>query len=364
MLIIMTAGIITIYSASYVYAFRTNGSGSTDSFIDNHLLFIVIGIVTMLILELINYKSYRKIIWIIYTVLAGLLIVTKIYGIINGYPAARWIKVGGMSIQITEFVKIFIVYFVADYIASNRLYIYKANQGIIRPFFYILPILILTFIEPDLGTTIILVLISMTMLFIAGAKMRHIIVFSLLILLIVVFVSINFFPYQWDRLLHSSVNAQVLNGERGIGSGGLIGKGIGHSTEKYSMTQSFTDFIFVTFGEEFGMIGMILLLLSYWMLFYYILINARFVKDEFGRFYLVGFALYLFLQVLINISGVLAITPVKGLTVPLLSYGGSSTIATLIGFGIVLNIIKTAPKLGEKNEDNRNKINNRTNIQK
>ncbi len=344
MLVIMIAGIITIYSASYVYAYRNNPK-STDSFIKNHFMYIVIGIIFMLLMELVNYKSYQNILWPLYLILSGLLILTKIYTLINGEKIGRWLVIGGFSIQITEFVKIFIIYFMANYISSNRLKISQFTTGITKPFLEISIILLLTFIQPDLGTTIILFLISGTMLFIAGAKVKHLIFVALIVFIIMGMFSFYFYSYQWDRIFHSSTNEQVLNGERGIASGGIIGKGIGKGSEKYTMTQSFTDFILVTFGEEFGMIGLILLLLCYWAIFYYILVNVKFIKDEFGRFYLVGFALYLFLQVLINVSGVLNIIPDKGLTIPLLSYGGSSTIATLLGFGIALNIIRNTTRL-------------------
>ncbi len=347
MLTIMIVGIITIYSASYVYAYRNNAK-STNSFINNHMLYIFVGILLMFVAEFLSYKTYRNFLTGIGIVLSVMLVVTKVYGIFNGYPAARWITLFGFSIQITEFVKIYIIYYIADYIASNRLKISEFNKGVLIPLFKISPLLILTFIEPDLGTTIILFLISITMLYLAGAKFKYIVGVVIILLIVIIVLSVSFFPYQWDRLLHSHTNQQVLNGERGLGSGGIIGKGLGKGTEKYTMTQSFTDFIFVTFGEEWGMIGLMLLLLCYWLLFYYILSNIKFIRDEFGRFYLIGFALYLFVQVLINISGVLALTPVKGLTVPLLSYGGSSTIATLIGFGIALNIVKTTSGLSRK----------------
>ncbi len=345
MLTIMILGIITIYSASYVYAYRSNSKVSTDSFINKHLLYLVVGILLMIIFSVVNYNFYKNLLRAFYILLFALLIFTKVYGVFMGYSAARWIKIGEFSFQITEFVKIFIIYYIADYIASNRLKISRFYIGMVRPIAYISPLLLAVFIEPDLGTTIIIFFVTVTMLFIAGAKKRHILYVSIGLLLVVIVVSATFFPYQWERFFHSHTNEQVINGETGIGSGGIIGKGIGKGAEKYVMTQSFTDFIFVTFGEEFGMIGLILILLCYWALFYYILINVRFIMDEFGRFYMIGFALYLFLQVLINISGVLAITPMKGLTVPLLSYGGSSTIATLIGFGIALNIIKNTARL-------------------
>ncbi|MUV36219.1 putative lipid II flippase FtsW [Lentibacillus sp. JNUCC-1] len=342
---LLLIGIIMIFSASYVWA--EYKYDDAFFYVKRQLLFIGAGVAAMFILMKIPYTLFKQYAKIILAACFVLLIIVLIPGIgmIRG-GAQSWIGVGAFSIQPSEFMKLGLIIFLASYLSTHQKKITSLKKGFLPSLLLVFVAFGLIMMQPDLGTGVVLVLTCMTMIFAAGARLGHF--FGLAILGVIGFLGLIISaPYRISRIT-AFINPwedplgdgfQIIQSLYAIGPGSLLGVGIGNSLQKYFyLPEPQTDFIFSILGEELGFIGGTFVLFLFAVMFWRGIKIALEAPDTFGSFLALGIVSMLTLQVMINISVVIGLIPVTGITLPFLSYGGSSLTLTLCSVGILLNI--------------------------
>ena len=344
-ILISIFGIIMIYSASYIWAeYKYNDS---LKYVKNQALFFIIGVILMFIVSKIDYKIYLKkanIILIGCLILLVLVLIPGIGTVRNG--SQSWFGIGSFGVQPSEFTKLALIIFTSKYLMNNEKRIKEIKKGVLP----ILGVLFLTFglimLQPDFGTGMIIVVSIIGLLFVGGVSMKFFIGLGALgVVGITVLILIA--PYRLARIL-SFLNPwsdplgsgfQIIQSLYAIGPGGLFGFGFLNSRQKhFYLPEPQTDFIFSIISEEFGFLGIVIVA----ALFLTIIITgfkiSRNCKDLFGKYLSFGIMFQLSFQALLNLMVVVGLIPVTGVTLPFLSYGGSSLLITLCSIGIVLNI--------------------------
>ncbi|MBP7654245.1 putative lipid II flippase FtsW [Candidatus Dependentiae bacterium] len=339
-------GIIMIYSASGYYAYK-HLDAYPGYFAVKHLIFGLIGLVLLFLGNSINIESTRKYIGIGLLVIFILLILVLIPGIGNrAGGAARWIKIGFIKIQPSEFVKVFLIFFIANYIDRNRNDMDSFSKGFLPPMLIIAVLLGLIVKEPDFSTSLIIGTLSLTILFIGGVKIRYLLGLFLVGILIASAIVIHS-PYKLNRIKAwlnieadpLSKGYHITRSKLAICTGGFLGKGLSNSEVKIAgLPESHTDFIFAIMCEELGFAGIIFLLFFYLALIYRGIKVVLNINSQYLKFIAIGITLMLAMHVTINIGVVTGILPTTGITLPFLSYGGSSLIVFMFSMGILLNI--------------------------
>lgn len=341
--LVIGLGLTVLYSISAV---RTDGD---LSLFKKQLIVALGGLILMLVVSAINYRSWQSLSWILYSVTLLLLVVVLIFG--QKIHATRgWFSVGQWQFQPVEFAKLILVVVLASYFArrSRELNLfYNLIQSLVL---MALPVA-LVLAQPDFGSASILFLLWFSMLLIIGVRRRYVV--ALLILMISGLLIGWFFlfaPYQKARLMSfffpsERTMAQSYNVRQAIiaiGSGEITGRGLGSGTQSQLkfLPEAGTDFIFAVIGEELGFVGVAVLfgLLSIW---YYRVFRLLFkCRDEFASFILVGTAALMFIEIFISAGMSMGVVPVVGVPFPLLSAGGSSLLAHMVLIGIVAGIAR------------------------
>lgn len=331
-------------------------------FIRRQLIWWAISFIFFILASRINYHYYKgffsnSVIVILIVLLALVLIFgTEIGG------SKRWLSLWFFSIQPSEFVKIALVIL----FSSNLDRKYKDNKhikNIVFPSFFILCVVaILIFLEPDLGSVIVIGLIIFIVLFVGGLKFKHL--FGLGFIGLAVTVSFLFLEdYRIERIFafingireSGEVNFQISQSLIALGSGNLTGLGLHNSVQKYSyLPEAHTDFIFAIVGEELGLAGTILIVILFILFMFFGIRVCIKTKDYFGRVMAAGLTSIIIVPAIINISVVIGMVPVKGLALPFISFGGSSLLTSMISVGILLNISRhnTSPERIQNDLDN------------
>jgi cell division protein FtsW len=352
-LTLVIVGVIMVYSASaHLAARRFNNS---FYFAQKQMAFALLGLLVMSIFRFIPYQYYQR--WV-YWLLGGtflLLILVLIPGL--GFRmggASRWFRLGGISLQPAEFSKLVVAIFLSYYLTKHRDRIKTLIQGLVVPGAIVILLVGLILLEPDLGMAISLLMITGILLFVGGTRVRH------LLLAVLPLIPIGYFliwkvPYRKMRVLSYldpwkdplGSGFHLKHSFLAFGSGGFTGQGLGGSQQKlFYLPEPHTDFIFSIVGEEFGFLGVVFLATLYLVLVIKCLRLALKVKDLFGLYLTVGISIMIGFQAFINILVVMGLLPTKGLTLPFISYGGSSLLLNLICIGILMNI--SAQQQGEK----------------
>lgn len=339
-------GVIMVYSASMIWAMYK--TGSSEYFLTRQLIFFLLGLAAYFFIVKIDASIYQKkknIIILIAFVLLILVLIPGI-GIVRG-GARSWIGFGDFSFQPSEYVKLAMIIFTANYLEKNKEDITKLST--LLP---ILMVVILIFglimLEPDFGTGFILTLTILAMILISGIKKRY--TFMALIAGILVFlVLIISAPYRLQRIFAYldpyedplGSGFQIIQSLYAISPNGFFGRGLFKSFQKYYfLPEPQTDFIFAIIVEELGFIGGIFIIILFIILFYNGLLIAIRAKTLFQTYLASGIIFSIFIQFFINIGVVIGLLPVTGVTLPFLSYGGSSLIMNFIMMGILVNISK------------------------
>ncbi len=350
-LAIIGIGLLALYSASSV-----NVRVSQQVFYDQ-LLCVSIGLGIMYLLGNVDYRRFYDGAYIFYIVNVFLLIGVLVGGR-HALGARRWLEIAGLSFQPSEFAKLALILMLGRYFSNRRptlsFDLLSRTQiifkGLIIPFLLTSVLMILIFKQPDLGTSILLFGVFVIMLLVSGLEYHYLLTFLGLCLMAVPFCWKFLKPYQKDRLLvflnpnidPLGAGYTIIQSKIAVGSGQIFGKGwlAGTQNQLNFLPERHTDFIFSVIGEEWGLLGT--LLLGY---FYFLLIGCCFsiaeqVKDKFGTFVVIGIVSILALQVIINIGMVLGLFPVVGITLPFISYGRSSLLIFLVMMGFLLNLSK------------------------
>ena len=338
-------GVIMIYSASSIWAqYKFNDQ---FRFLKYQGLFFIIGTVFMYFASQINYKKYYKYsnkILIIGIVLLILVLIPGIGTVRNG--SRSWFGIGSFGIQPSEAMKLALIIFTIKNLINNLNNKKKKKKGVLPILILTLLIFAIIMLQPDFGTGTILVMTIIGMLFIGGLNLKIFVKFAITGLIGVVGL-VLIAPYRLKRILSFldpwsdplGSGFQIIQSMYSIGPGGLFGLGFGNSIQKhFYLPEPQTDFIFSIISEEFGFLGIIIISLLFITIFYNSIKISIKCRDSFGKYLSFGITFGLIFQTILNLSVVVGLLPVTGVTLPFLSYGGSSLIITMVSIGIILNI--------------------------
>ena len=337
--------ILTLSILSVFVMYSTDG-GEFLYHTKSHLTKLVVFFVLMLTISFFNIKFWHFCSYFLYGAIILLLIWVSIHGLkISG--SQRWIDLYFFVLQPSELMKIGIILCLAKY--YHRLSIEKVNSFLSISFaltIIIIPI-ILVISQPDLGTSVLIALSGLIILWLGGVKIKYFFLSFISFLISLPFIITNLQPYQKLRILTFldpdrdplGAGYQIIQSKIALGSGGFSGKGFLKGTQSYLdfLPEKHTDFIFTLFSEEFGFIGSVGLLLLYTIIILRIIQIGAISRSSFARLFCFGFAFAIFIYITVNLSMVLGLLPIVGSPLPIMSYGGSSMLATMIGFGIVMS---------------------------
>ncbi len=346
-LIIVSIGLLMVYSASNIWAqYKFD-----DSFyyIKRQGLFAVIGIIGMFVVSNIDYhvyeKHYKKL--LLGTLLLLILVLIPGIGSVRG-GSRSWFNFGIISLQPSELFKLAMIIYAAHYISEYYHELKKLKNAM--PLLFILALGFgLIMLQPDFGSAMVMACSIIIMLIVTPFPFKYFVGLGVLGVLGIVVMIISA-PYRLARITAYldpfadplGSGFQMIQSLYAIGPGGLLGVGFNNSIQKhFYLPEPQTDFIFAIFCEEFGLIGGAILIGLYGYLIYYVLKISSQTKDLFGCFLMIGIISLIGIQTLINLGVVVGLFPVTGVTLPLMSYGGSSLTITLIAIGILLNISKS-----------------------
>ena len=310
--------------------------------------FLLLGIAVMVFLSIVDYGEWRRFIIPIYVFTLAVLLLVIFRGQSGILGAQRWIQIGVFTFQPSEFAKVAVIITLAVVLSKEGRTL-DSWLDLAIPLGHIMPPMALIFIQPDLGTSLVFIAITVGMLFVAGIRWLHLAVLSLSGLIGTVLAFLFLFKeYQQQRLAIfldpwqdlQGMGWQIIQSKIAVGSGQFWGRGLFQGTQNQLdfLPEKHTDFIFSVIGEELGFLGAVALLAAYLFMIWKVFQVALEAKDLFGRLLCTGVASMLVFQLVVNVGMTISVMPVTGLPLPLISYGGSSLLATCIGMGLVLSV--------------------------
>ena len=338
-IIILILGIISSFAM-----YSTDG-GKFLYHTKSHILRFGIFFVLFLVLSFVQTKVWHRIGYIFYLVILFMLFWALYFGVtVSG--SQRWISLYVFNLQPSELMKIAIIISFAKFYHRTKSMEVNRIKNVVQPLVALTIPIFLVIAQPDLGTAILIAGTGISVMWLSGLKLKYFI-YSFLILMVTAPFAISLLkPYQKLRVLTFfnpdrdplGAGYQIIQSKIAVGSGGLAGKGFLKGTQGYLefLPEKHTDFIFTLFSEEFGFVGSIFLLILYVILIYRIILIGFKNKNYFGKLYCFGFASAIFIYVMVNMSMVLGILPIVGSPLPIMSYGGSSMLATMMGLSIVM----------------------------
>ena len=344
-LVVAGIGVIAVYNSSSIFSLENYGDSTR--FLRLHLVYLCLGAAVMATFMHVKPGFIRKLVYPGYLLGAALLVAVLVPEIgkeVGG--GRRWISVGGFAFQPSEYCKYMLVIYMAHFMMKKEDRMRSFWVGFFSPLLAGGLYVLLVFAEPDLGTSSLLLMVLFIMLFVGNAKIKYLLaVGAASVLLVGVAIAsagyrmkrITSFLDPWQDPLGSGY--QSVQSFMAFGLGGLYGSGLGNSSQKLLfLPQAHTDFIFSIIGEEFGFIGVtVVILLFLAILARCVSISFR-AEDAFSRYMVFGFTALITLQAALNMGIAVGLFPTTGLTLPLISYGGSSLVATLAAFGIILSV--------------------------
>ncbi|MDO9399135.1 MAG: putative lipid II flippase FtsW [bacterium] len=350
--VIIIFGLIMLASASSVASYNVYG----DSYFifKRQIFFLILSLFVYWFFSKIDYHKWKK--YAFFMLIFSIILLTLVFipGLRGDWGTAKsWINIFGFSLQPSEFVKITFLLYLAAWLESRKNKLTEITQGI-GPFLIAFSVLaLLMLLQPDVGTLFILTLTSFLVYFVGGGNIKHIL-FIVLIGILALAIMIHFKPYQADRfrcLIDSNYSRQdtcyqINQSLIAVGSGGLFGRGLGASRQKYSYLPEVSgDSIFAIIGEETGLIFSAILVILYLLLFYKGFLISKSAPDNFGKILAIGMVGWITFQAFINIGGMINLIPMTGVPLPFISRGGSSLMSALAAIGILVNISKQTKSL-------------------
>ena len=312
----------------------------------SHIIKFLLFFPMMIILSFFNVRFWHFISYVFYGIVLILLIWASLYGV-KASGSQRWVNLYIINLQPSELMKIAIIACLAKY--YHRIQIDKINsfQGILISIVILIIPIMLVISQPDLGTSILIALSGLVVIWLAGINVKYFVYSFLTLLISIPFVIGLLKPYQKLRILTFlnpdrdplGAGYQIIQSKIAVGSGGLTGKGFLKGTQSYLefLPEKHTDFIFTLFAEEHGFLGSLGLLLIYIIIIYRVLRIGAISRSYFAKLFCYGYGSAIFFYVVVNMSMVLGLLPIVGSPLPIMSYGGSSMLATMIGFAIVFS---------------------------
>jgi cell division protein FtsW len=349
-------GILMVYSSSALKGYLSQDA-DTFATVGPQIQWAILGLAAMLVMMRVDYRYLRLASVPLYLIAIALLIlvfVPSLNIVVGG--SARWLKLGPLpAVHPAEFAKLALVIYLAHWFAKRGRRVRGFWGGTVPFLIIVAPVIALVFKEPDLGTTGVITLTAFTIFFVAGANLFHLAVMAAGGALTMLMVGLQ--AYQSDRILvwqnpwldPLGKGFHTIQGLLALGVGGLLGTGLGAS--RVSVPNAFNDFIFAEVGQEFGLLGGIVVITLFLLLAYSGVRIALSAPDTFGALLAAGITAWLCLQAFINIGVVVALLPITGITLPFISAGGSSLIISFAAVGILLSISRETVEKGTWNDD-------------
>ena len=343
--VLAAVGLIMVFSASAVVA----GNRFHDSiyFLKRQFAWLMLGFLLLQVASRLDYAVWRRLALPLLGVTALCLIIVLIPSLgLMAKGARRWLKLGPFSLQPAELVKLVVILYLANYLTNKESRLQDFASGFLPPLVIVGLLSGLVLLQPDLGTVVVIGTVTMGLLFLAGAPLRYL-GGLVLIAMPVAGALILGSPYRRQRLMTfmapwkdpTDSGFQVTQSFLAFGSGGPFGVGLGESKQKlFFLPEAHTDFVLALVGEELGFLGTVAIMALFAMLVLKGFQIAGRAREPFGRYLALGIALLFGVQSLINAGVVTGLLPTKGLTLPLVSYGGSSLMVSLLCIGILLSI--------------------------
>ena len=344
-------GLLMVYSSSFIYAQERTGDGF--AFIRKQLLFASLGFTSLVVVCRVDYRKWFD--WAYPVLGLAILLLGAIFipGIgARAGGAQRWLRLGGLGFQPAEFAKFAVVIFVAAQLERKKDRLKKIIPGVISNFFVPLPALVLLMLQPDFGTTVMITVVTFCLMYMAGVPKKYLLTSLGLAITAGVYLALGT-AYRRQRVMTfldpwrdpSGKGFQILQSFVGLHNGRLWGVGLGNGKEKlFYLPEAHNDFIFSVIGEELGFLGIGALIFAYLYFIYRGLrigLNCKTkYQDGFGMLLATGITLALGLQGFVNMAVVLGLVPTKGLTLPFISYGGSSLLIDLFAVGVLLSVAR------------------------
>ncbi|MCW5785148.1 MAG: putative lipid II flippase FtsW [Nitrospirales bacterium] len=338
-------GLVMVFSASGVMA--ENKFTNATYYLQRQIVWMLLGFGVLLVGSFIDYRQWKR--WIPMVVggcIVGLLLVLAVGPQING--ARRWLALGFFSIQPTEMAKLAVVLYLAGFLSNPQRRVTDWQRGFLPPVAMVGIMCGLIVVEPDLGSTVVISLVFVSMMYLAGARVRHLAYLGGPMIL-GVGALIWMSPERWERMTtfmnpfadRQGAGYQLVQSILALENGGLFGVGLGQGKQKLMfLPEGHTDFVLALVGEELGLMGTCGLLALFAILVCKGFRVAALAPDLFGRYLALGITMLLGIQALINAGVVSGLLPTKGLTLPLVSYGGSSLLVTMLALGILLSVAR------------------------
>ena len=356
-LFLVGIGIVMVYSSSSALALKE--FGSDYYFLKKQSLFALLGIVVLVFCRHFPYKFLRSLTYPLLVLAVTFLVIILISEF--GYSAGgstRWFRLGGFTFQPSEVARFSLVIYLAYSMSKKKDKLKDFYVGFLPHALVFGLFATLILIQPDFGSTVIFGAITWIMLFVGGGRITHLLLSLVLIIPVAYFFMVNA-EYRMNRIMSflnpwqypAGEGYQIVHSLMAFGSGGIWGTGIGKGYQKlFYLPEPHTDFIFSVIGEEFGLFGVLIILGLYVMIIWRGVLIAKNSQDSFGSFVAIGLTTAIGLQVCVNMGVTLGLLPTKGLTLPFLSYGGTSLLINMASIGILMNIgtgkkLSQAPKI-------------------
>ncbi len=337
---------ILILGITSMFAMYSTDGGEFRYHTKSHILRFSIFFLLFLILSFVQIRLWHKTSYIIYIIFFLLLIAVKYFGLTSS-GSQRWLNLYFMNLQPSELMKIGLILFLAKY--YHRVSIENINRirYLFIPIIVLIAPVLLVVMQPDLGTSILIAAGGIAVAWLAGVRFKFF-AYAFLILILLLPIAISFLkPYQKSRILTFlnpdsdplGAGYQIIQSKIAIGSGGLFGKGFLNGSQSYLdyLPEKHTDFIFTLFSEEFGFFGSMFILVLYGIIVSRIIRIGNITRSNFGKLYCYSFGTAFFIYVVVNMGMVLGLLPIVGSPLPIMSYGGSSMMAIMLGLGIAMS---------------------------
>lgn len=344
-LLLSAFGLVMVYSASAVYAI--DRFGSDTHFLLRQLAYLVTGLGVLWGAQWIDYRTYRKLARPLLLAAFALLVAVLLPGLgVRVGGAQRWFRFGPLSLQPSELAKVALVFYLAALLHDKAERLTHFWNGFMAPLAVVMLVTGLTLLQPDLGTSVLLGLTAVLMLFVAGTRLTYIAVAAMAAAPMAWYAIVGT-PWRLQRLLaffapeafRRGAGYQVWEALVTLGSGGMTGVGLGQGQQKmFYLPEAHTDFILAVVGQELGFVGIALVLILFGVILWRGTRIALTATDRFGTYLAFGFTGLLAIQASINMAVVLGVVPTKGITLPFVSYGGSSLIASFFMVGVLLSV--------------------------
>jgi len=348
---LVLTGVVMVYSASSIIADKR--FHDSFFFLKRHVIYASLGISIMMLVARVDYIKIKKIAWPFAIMILFLLVLLLIPGVgteVGG--ATRWLRVGPLSFQPSELAKLAIILFLANSLSRKKDVMKDFKKGFL-PYIAVLVIFIVPMImQPDFGTAMTLTGIIMIMLFVAGSRFSYLALFSMFVAM-ASYLLISGAEYRTRRILSfldpwsdpHNTGFQIIQSFLAFGSGGMMGRGLGEGRQKlFYLPEPHTDFILPVVGEELGFIGVTVIILIFASLIIVGIRASLKARESFGTYLATGITSMIGLQAIINMGVVMGLLPTKGLTLPFVSYGGTSLVVNMIAVGILASITARGAK--------------------